>query len=172
MILKAFREKSIQKYTNGLLNSKTVAVRDNKLESVGVIVDGSEFSNVEAFKTYFNDLGVPLSNIKIIIFAGGNKKTDKLSDNYFSKKDFGWNGCVKRVELQLFIDTPFDALICFYKNEALELKLATAASKANFKIGLSKVDDRLYDFILDVNTDQFEVFKSELKKYLIILNKI
>ncbi|MCK0125540.1 hypothetical protein MWU76_14200 [Gelidibacter sp. F2691] len=172
MILKAFREKSNQKYINKLLNSKTVAISDKKLESVGVIVDGSGFSDVEAFKTYFNDLGVQLPKIKIIIFAEDDKKTDKLWGNYFSKKDFGWNGGIKHAELQSFLDTPFDGLICFYKNNALELKMATAASQANFKIGLSEVDDRLFDFILDVNTDQFQVFKAELQKYLTILNKI
>ena len=60
----------------------------------------------------------------------------------------------------------------FYKGQALELKMVTAASKANFKIGLSGVDDRLHDFILDVTTKDFSVFKTELKKYLTILKKV
>lgn len=172
MILKAFRTKSIQKYTNRLLNSKNVAISDKKLESVGVILDAREFSDAEAFKNYFNELGVQLPKIKIIIFVEDEKKTEKLWGNYFSKKDFGWNGGIKHAELQSFLDTKFDALISFYNNDALELKLTTAVSKANFKIGLSNVDDRLYDFILDVTTHQFDLFKTELQKYLTILNKI
>ncbi|WP_299392563.1 hypothetical protein [uncultured Gelidibacter sp.] len=172
MILKAFREKSIQKITNRLLSSKNVAISNKKLESVGVILDAREFSDAEGFKKFFNELGVKLPKITIIIFVEDEKKADKLWGNYFSKKDFGWNGTVKHVELQAFLDTEFDALVSFYKNDALELKMASALSKANFKIGLSDVDDRLYDFILDVQTDQFAVFKTELQKYLTILNKI
>ena len=172
MILKAFREKSNQKFIKKLLSSITAAVSSKKIESVGVIIDSSDFSDAEAFKVYFNELGVQLPRIKIIVFVEDEKKTERLWGNYFSKNDFGWRGSVKHVELQTFIDTEFDALVSFYKSEALELKMVTAASKANFKIGLSGVDDRLFDFILDVSTKDFGVFKTELKKYLTILKKI
>lgn len=172
MILKAFKEKSNQKFVRRLLNSKVSAVNTKKLESVGVIIDAAQFSEGDAFKDFIHDLGVPLPKIKIIVFVEDEKKAERLWGNYFSKKDFGWAGKIKHVELQTFLDTEFDALIGYYKNPSLELKLVTAASKANFKIGLSNVDDRLFDFILDVDLMEFEVFKIELKKYLNILNKI
>lgn len=172
MILKAFREKSNQKFVNKLLNSKNIGISNKKIDSVGVIVDANEFSDVEAFKAYFNELGVQMHKIKIIVFVAEEKKTERLWGNYFSKNDFGWRGSIKHVELQSFVDTEFDALVNFYKNDALELKMVTAASKANFKIGLSGIDDRLFDFILDVDTKDFSVFKTELKKYLSILKKI
>ena len=172
MILKAFREKSNQKYINKLLNSKSVAVSNKRIESVGVIIDSGEFSDVETLKHFFNELGIQLPKIKIIVFVEEEKKTERLWGNYFSKRDFGWRGSIKHVELQTFLNTEFDALVSFYKGNTLELKMATAASKANFKIGLSGVDDRLFDFILDVSTEDFDVFKAELKKYLTILNKL
>lgn len=172
MILKAFKEKSNQKFVNRLLRSKNVGVSDKKIESVGVIIDANEFSDVEAFKAFFSELGVQLPRVKVIVFVEDEKKTERLWGNYFSKNDFGWRGNIKHVELQTFLDTEFDALVSFYKSEALELKIVAAASKANFKIGLSGVDDRLYDFILDVSTNDFDLFKTELKKYLTILKKI
>lgn len=172
MILKAFREKSNQKFIDKLLDSRNVAISTKKIESVGVIIDANEFSDAESFKIFFNELGVQLPKIQIIVFVADEKKTDRLWDNYFSKNDFGWNGSIKHDELQTFLDTEFDALVSFYKGDALELKMLTAASKANFKIGLSNVDDRLFDFILDVGTQDLSVFKTELKKYLTILKKI
>ena len=172
MILKAFRDKSNQKFINRLLSSKNVANSNGKIESVGVIIDASQFSDLEAFKIFFNELGVQLPKIQIIVFVADEKKTERLWGNHFSKNDFGWNGSIKQVEIQTFIDTEFDALVAFYKGDDLELKLVTAASKSNFKIGLSDVDDRLFDFILDVITKDFEMFKTELKKYLTILKKI
>ena len=172
MIFKAFREKSIQKKINELLITKSDAVSTKKIESVGVIIDVSEFSDGEAFKIFFKELGVQMLNVKIIVFAEKLNESEILWSNYFSKKDFGWNGRIKHVELQSFLNTEFDALVSFYKGQALELKMVTAASKANFKIGLSGVDDRLHDFILDVTTKDFSVFKTELKKYLTILKKV
>ena len=65
-----------------------------------------------------------------------------------------------------------DVLISFYKQESLELNLITALSKANFKVGLARNDERLYDLIMDLKPKEIETFKKEFKKYLNILNKI
>lgn len=172
MILKAFKEKSNQKFINKLLSTKSSAINSKKIESIGVIIDSNEFSDVEALKAYFNRLGIQLHKIKIIVFVEDEKKTERLWGNYFSKNDFGWRGTIKHAELKAFVDTEFDALLSFYKGDTLELKMVSAASKANFKIGLSGVDDRLFDFIFDIGTKEFDVFKTELKKYLTILKKI
>ena len=110
---------------------------------------------------------------KIIAFVDDEKKnTDTLWVSYSTPKDFGWNGKIKNVDLQSFVEKDFDALICFYKQNTIELDLITATSNANFKIGISNKDNRLYDFIIDVNPKNFDVFKTELKKYLAVLNKI
>ena len=45
MILKVFKEKSNQKYINKLLNARQVAVSNNKMNTVGVILNLSEFSD-------------------------------------------------------------------------------------------------------------------------------
>ena len=90
----------------------------------------------------------------------------------FSKKQIGWKGKIKSNELETFINTNFDALISYYKQDNLELNLVTARSKANFKIGISHNDERLSDLILDVKPNDFNIFKKELVKYLTILNKI
>ena len=172
MIFKAFREKSNQKYINKILSAKSVIISNKKIESVGVIIEENEFSDLETLTIYFHELGIQLSKIKIIAFSEDKKKKETLPENYFSKNDFGWRGSIKNVELQSFLNTQFDALVSFYKSDAVELRMMSAASKANFKIGLSGIDDRLFDFILDVGTKDFNVFKSELKKYLTLLKKI
>lgn len=172
MIFKAFKEKSNQKHVNKLLNSRCIAVSQTKIQSIGVILSLNEFGDLDAFRNLFSELDVLPPKTKIITFVEDNKITDKLWDTYFSPKDFGWNGAIKNIELQNFIDSKFDALISFYRKNTLELNLLTAASKANFKIGISNSDPRLYDLILDVETRNFELFKKELKKYLTVLNKL
>ena len=172
MIFKGFKEKSNQKYINKSLNSRTIAVSQKKIESVGVILNLAEFGDLESFRTLFKELDVLSPNTKILTFVEDNKITDKLWDTYFSPKDFGWNGTVKNADLQSFITTEFDALICFYKQEVLEMNMIAALSKANFKIGISNLDPRLYDLIVEVEPKDFNLFKSELQKYLTVLNKL
>jgi len=172
MILKAFKTNSNQKYINKLLSTRQVAVSNKVMSSVGVILNMAEFSDFEAFRTFFKSLGLQPARIKIIAFVEDVKSANPLWDTYFNPKDFGWKGKINNIELQTFIDTDFDVLVSFYKEDCLELNLITAASKANFKVGLSAVDNRLYDLMVDVSTKELEVFKSELTKYLNVLNKI
>ncbi len=172
MIFKAFKEKSNQKHINRLLNSRNVKFNNKKIESVGVVLNLKEFSDFESIRAFCKDLGVLPPRTKIITFVEDNKITDKLWDTYFSPKDFGWNGAIKNIDLQTFVDTEFDALICFYREHSIEQDLITAASKANFKIGISNENLKLYDFVIDVNSSQFQLFKIELKKYLTVLNKL
>lgn len=172
MILKAFKANSNQKYINKLLNARQVAVSNLKMNSVGVILNMNEFSDFDAFRTYFKTLGISPAKTKIIAFVDDIKEANPLWDTYFNPKDFGWKGKIKNIDLQSFIDTKFDVLISYYTNESLELKLITAASKANFKVGLTQNDRRVYDLMIDVKTKDIQLFKTELKKYLTVLNKL
>ena len=172
MILKVFKEKSNQKYINKLLNARRVAVSDAKMKTVGVILNISEFSDFEAFRTFFKELEVQQARTKIIAFVEDPKDSNVLWDTYFSPKDFGWKGKINNIDLQTFVDTKYDVLISYYRANHLELNLITALSKANFKVGLSDADQRLYDLMIDLETKAFPVFKKELKKYLTVLKKI
>lgn len=172
MILKVFKEKSNQKYINKLLNARRVAVRNTKMKTIGVILNTSEFSDFEAFRSFFKSLGIQEANTKIIAFVEDPKDSNVLWDTYFNPKDFGWKGKINNIDLQTFIDGEFDVLISFYRTSHLELNLITALSKANFKVGLSNEDERLYDLMINVEPKQFSVFKDELKKYLTVLNKL
>lgn len=172
MILKAFKANSNQKYINKLLNARQVAVSNLKMNSVGVILNMNEFSDFDAFRNYFKDLGILPSKTKIIAFVDDAKDANPLWDTYFNPKDFGWKGKINSIDLQSFIDTKFDVLISYYTEESLELKLITAASKANFKVGLIQNDKRVFDLMINVKTNQIDLFISELTKYLHVLNKI
>ncbi len=172
MILKRFKEKSNQKYINSILNSRKPNVDACKIELVGVIINFDEFNNYEIFRNFFKSIGILENKVKFITFITDDKLTPNSWDAYFNPKNFGWNGKINGVELQEFVGLEFDALISYYKEDNLELNLVTALSKANFKIGISSKDQRLNDFIINVNPNQTEIFKEELIKYLKVLNKI
>jgi hypothetical protein len=172
MILKGFKEKSNKKYLNKLLSERHVNVTDNKVESLGIILNIDEVDDFEWFRSLAEYLKVHPNKLKIITFSV-NKKEDLNSwDLCFNPKDFGWKGNIKNVELQSFLDTKFDVLVSYYEKEVLELKLITARSKAKFKVGILQTDERLNDLIIKTSLKQFGIFKEEIFKYLNILNKI
>nr|WP_321230419.1 hypothetical protein [uncultured Psychroserpens sp.] len=172
MILKVFKEKSNQKYINKLLNARQVAVSNTKMNTVGVILNSKEFSDFEAIKSFFKTIGIQERKIKIITFVEDPKDSNDLWGSYFNPKNFGWKGKINHSGLQEFIDTEFDLLISFYESNCLELNQVVAMSKANFKVGLTNEDQRLYDLMIHVKLSDFKTLTKELKKYLTVLNKL
>ncbi len=172
MFLQRFKKKSIQNHINKILNSRNISVNDNKIESVGVILNLDEFNEQEDLRRFLKSIGIMENKIKFITFVTDKKLVPTPWDSYFNPKDFGWNGKIKSIELQEFINTKFDALISYYKADNLELNTVTTLSMANFKIGISGNDQRLNDFIIDVKPNQINIFKQEILKYLKVLNKI
>jgi len=172
MIFKVFKEKSNQKYINRLLNTHAKCNKHSKVTSVGVVLNVEEHTDLEHFKHFFKELNLQEARTKIVSFANDPKTSNELWGAFFNAKHIGWKGKILHSELQRFVETEFDLLICFHASYHLELDLIAASSKANFKVGISSRDPRLFDLIIDVDTTQFSLFKQELKKYLTVLNKL
>ncbi|NNE31365.1 MAG: hypothetical protein HKN40_03245 [Winogradskyella sp.] len=172
MILKAFKEKSNQKYVNKLLSTPKGAVNNNKIKTIAVLLNIEEFDDFDAFRSYFKTLELNSPKHKIIAYTSDNNHENSKWETVICPKDFGWNGKINNIDLQAFIDEDYDVLISYHKTDNLHLNLITALSNANLKVGLSRTDERLYDLIIDLNPMEIELFKKEFKKYLNILNKI
>lgn len=172
MFLKAFKEKSNRKYVNKLLDIPKVAVNNNKVKTIAVLLNANEYDDFESFRQYFKKLNLTSPKHKVVAFVKDDKYESSQWETYFSPKDFGWKGKLNNIDLQSFVDEDYDVLISYYKQESLELNLITALSKANFKVGLARNDERLYDLIIDIKPKEIETFKKEFKKYLNILNKL
>lgn len=171
-ILKGFKQKSNEKYLDSIINSRELNVNNNKIKSLGIIFCIDELEDFELFRNLAEAIKVRPNKLKIIAYTESIKDAPNFWDTYYHSEDFGWNGKIKNVELQSFLDTKFDALVSYYEKDILELKLLTAMSKAKFKIGILKTDQRLNDFIIKTKLKEFYLFKRELVRYLNILKKI
>ena len=172
MIFKAFKQKSNKKYLNKLLSNRHVNVNDSKLECLGIIINLDEEVDFERFKQFASYLNVHPNKLKIIAFSKSVQENLNTWDACYTPKDFGWKGSILNVELESFLNTKFDVLISYYTEEVLELKLLTTLSQSKLKIGILQTDERLNDLIIKTNIKEFDVFKTEVFKYLTILNKI
>jgi hypothetical protein len=172
MFLKVFKEKSNQKYVNKLLSMRRSGVNPNKVRTIAVLLNASEYIDFESFRAYFKQLGLNSPKHKIVAFTLDDKMQSSKWESYFSPKDFGWKGKIHHSDLDSFVKEDYDVLISYYKEDILYLNLITAMSNANLKVGLSTKDERLFDLIIDVEPKDMKTFKSEFKKYLTILNKL
>ncbi|GAA4269608.1 DUF6913 domain-containing protein [Hyunsoonleella aestuarii] len=172
MILKGFKEKSNKKYLNKILLNRYVYVDNSKIKSLGVILNIDEVDDFERFRSLAAYINVRPNRLKVIAYSPTKSEKPNFWEVCFNPKDIGCRGAIKNIELQSFLDTPYDALISYYTSEELELKLLTGLSKAKFKIGILQTDSRLNDLIIKTKVNEFNVFKKELFKYLTILNKI
>ncbi|MBJ6369015.1 DUF6913 domain-containing protein [Snuella sedimenti] len=172
MVFKGFKKRSNKRYLNKLISQRSVNVGDTKVKSLGVILCFDEVDDIELFRGLAAHLRIRPNKLKVIAFSSNGKEKANAWDLCFNPNDFGWNGTIKNVELKSFLDTEFDVLISYYTEELLELKLLTALSKSQFKVGILQTDKRLNDLIIKTDITEFNVFKEELYKYLTILNKI
>ena len=172
MFFRAFKENSNKKYLNKMLSNREVSIDSSEVKSLGVVLNLAESKDFNAFKSLAEKLKIHPNKLKVVGFS--REKSGQLNawDLCFVPDDFGWNGAIKSIELQSFLDKTFDMLISYYTTEDLELKLITAVSKAKLKVGILQNDERLNDLIIKTDIKEFDVFKNEVFKYITILNKI
>ena len=167
-IKKIFLKKILKK---SLHNVKPCSLT-TPIQTVGLLVDESYFSDKEALIKELVAGGIQKDNIKTIVFKDKIKKNEFFSHATFSNKDVSWKGNIEKVFVSEFINTPFDMLISYYDIEKAPLLLVTNHAKALFKVGFSAVDKRLNHLMIDTNAENHKVFVHELIKYLKILSKI
>ncbi|WP_298778583.1 hypothetical protein [uncultured Polaribacter sp.] len=162
LIKKQFRKTLIEKENNRVVCHK-------EIKSVGILTTEEISKNLNVKDKVEEILG--LKNAKIYSYKPQIKK-EEVSFVNFSEIDFKWNGQVAQPNFKSFIDEPFDLLIGFFNKENLYLENAVLQSNAKFKVGLSKVNQQLFDIEFDVSVSNIEKFLQELKKYLLILKKL
>lgn len=157
--------------TKRLLKQKDQLVK-KKITSVGLLVDESYFSNTEALVDRIVLQGIDKEQIKTLVYKDRIKSKEVLNPPFLSLSDISFTGEINKKEVIDFLETPFDLLINYYDVNKYAMVLLSVQSKANFKVGFDTVDKRVNHFILKMLVDQYELFTSELFKYLKILNKI
>ena len=159
---KQFRKILLEKENNRVVSQK-------EIKTVGILTT-DEISNWVDIKEEVEKL-LNLRNAKIYSFRP-HKKNREVSYKHFSEIDFSWNGNISQSNFKNFIDEPFDLLIGYFSKKNWYLENAVLRSNATFKVGISKVNQQLYDIEIaevPIKTDKFLL---ELKKYLKILKKL
>ncbi|QYJ68058.1 DUF6913 domain-containing protein [Flavobacterium litorale] len=160
--LKKTIKKSLAKY-------QPIAMPDTVV-TVGVLTDEQHYGNTSTIVKAIVKQGIAEKNIEVLSYRENISSKEVVKDCY-SLADINANGRFKTEAVNAFVYRRFDMLISYYDTEDLPLVLATLKSKAKFKVGFSAVDTRLNDFTINTPTKKYELFVSELFKYIKILNR-
>ena len=154
-----------KKLKNSLHNVKS-NILSVGIQTVGLLIDSSDFLQKEALIKELVANGIPEENIKVIIYKDRFKLNEVNSQLGFSDKNLNWKGEITNPNVNEFINEKFDLLISFYDVEKAILMLVTHNSKATFKIGFSSIDKRLNHLMIDSNVQNYKIFTAELFRYL------
>lgn len=159
-----------KKFKNSLAESIKKRITSQKeILSVGILTT-EEISTKVNLQEEVEDI-LNIKNSKIYSFKEYNK-LDEISYNHFSEKDLNWRGKFTESSFQNFLEQPFDLLISFYNVNNIYLETATLQSKATFKVGFTNVNSSLFEIEISEKISNVKAFCLELKKYLIVLNKL
>lgn len=170
MFFKGLKEKSILKAISKHNNSRQLLDGNSKFKTIGFLINSDEVSITDkelvAVCKVFN-----ANNLGVLYYTKIRKKTN-IELGLISPKNIGWSAVLKLPKLKKFCQTEFDVLITLTQTDSIYLNAINAFSKARFKVSTTCSDDYLNDLIVRTTPFEVNVFTSELKKYLTILNKL
>ena len=168
-----FKVKSGLKYLKEEMEKPSLPLaREKGITSIGCIVDVDHFANAEAFYELIEEFSLRPNAIKIIGYKREYDKNSPYVIQMFSDRDLGWKGQIENGYVLEFLGREYDMLINYYDEDNLMMKLLSVKTPARLKVGLGSQDSKVNDLILNTPLKDFKLFKSELKKYLKVLNEI
>jgi len=168
-----FKVKSSLKYLKeDMENPPFTEKRDKGIVNVGCIVDLDHFVDGEKFYELIDDFSLKPNGIKIIGYKRDFEKGSPYAIQIFSDKDLGWRGEIENGYALEFMGREYDLLVNYYEEDNLLMKLLSVRTPARIKVGFGTLNPKINDLILHASMKDFTLFKSELKKYLTVLNEI
>jgi len=173
MIFTGFKRKTNQIFFNKKLielqNQGDVSCNKN-IESVLVVLDNPENQD-KIIKDLSKKLNRAKNCFEVVIFQP-KKDKNNLIENAFYPTCFGWYGKIKSIFFKDILTKKYDLLINYNKVDNIYVNLLLLQCKADFKVGFANLNKALYQLVIDCETDDYELFNEEIKKYLTILNKL
>ena len=99
--------------TKRLLKEKNQLVQQ-KITTVGLLVDETYFSNTAALVEQLISQGIEKDKITVLIYKDKIKSKELIASPFLSLKNISFAGEIDKTEVLNFLDTPFDLLINYY----------------------------------------------------------
>lgn len=166
------KRRSLRKLTERNLASRDLSRVNAKMKTLGFLVDERIYQEFDVLEDFAIDLNLIPKDVKVFSFIEVKRKMPSLRHNQVQCKDFNWKGEMHNQNASEFLERDFDVLVGLYEGKHEFLDALVSESKAKFKVGFAGADERLFDLLIGVKPTEIDAFRSELKKYLVILGKL
>lgn len=170
MLLNIIKYKSLRRAIRSMTERLSVENIGSEIETVGVILDQKDFSDIGLFVNELKKRGIQKEAVSFLIF-NHDKSTNLSEEISFKSSDFSSSGELRNEKVKEFLDKPFDMLINYYDTEAIILVWASAHSKATLKVGFSSVKTPINHFSIELATNKYKEYIDELFKYIKLLKQ-
>lgn len=148
-----------------LLSRRPKAVKN--LQKVGVIIDADLLQNIK-LKTIKKAFQSFSGSVTFIILS----ETEIEGEQFFKRKDLAWKASFKpETAANKFQQQEFDLLINYFQEVKPALLVLSGSTSAKLKAGFSIEEKQMNDLEINVKPEEVDIFTSELKKYLSIINQ-
>lgn len=166
MFLNYIKEFFVKKSLKNNLSNDNNKVFAGNVQTIGLLIDESNFEDSESLIKELTLHGIALENIKVVAYEAKFKEKAIYLRPTFGKKHINWRGEIAEDFLNEFTKLEFDLLLSYYDVENVFLMMITKKSKAKFKVGFSNVDNRLNRLMINTELQNYKLFVSELFRYL------
>ncbi len=171
-MLKKIKHKKLKIIIENTVAKRDISQRNNKVKSFGFLIDETLQISDDELYDFSKEFNLQHKDIKIFKYIQLKKKVPTLQDNQVSNKDFSWRGVLTNASAKQFLEIDFDLLVALHTQDNVYIDFMVSKSKAAFKVGLANANHSLYDLILQLKPTDLKTLKTELKKYLTVLNKL
>ena len=151
---------------------KSLSGEEKNSRQIGVILDRDDETLRDKFLQLQKDLGLRDANFQVVVCKDEGQRADIFQGLVFTRKDLGWNGKIRNGEIMSFAQQEMDVLVSYTETDnklaALLVSVANAGLKVGRAEGLSSAG--LFNMVISTGFEEADIFITELKKYLNILN--
>ena len=156
-----------------LVNDRILETDDiRNIAAVACIVNIDEFEDTAALYDFAGDLNISEHQFNIIAYTRTPKKYEDGKIPLFSLEDFNWKLQIREGNVKTFLSKEYDVLINYFTKEKTSLLYLSTLTQSKIRFGFKALDHHYNDVIFKVNTNNADLFRSEMLKYLKVMNKI
>lgn len=150
----------------------SLSAQEGAVKKVCVILDETDDQLITKFKKLVKDLNLKEGNFKMLLCLSSMPKEKDFEGLVFRTSDLTWSGKIRNPEIEGLLKEQFDLLISFTRRDSRTAGFIAAALSADIKINHREETASGFDLTIATGYKESEVFITELKKYLKILNRI
>lgn len=171
MNFRFFKKYQIYQAIEKNLKKREILPFTGEFKTVGILLNLDQYDGKENLARLTESLGILSKDLKIICYTEKQSRLPVFEQNFFTPKDFSWNGTFNNPAIEEFLQREYDIFIGYFDSRNYYIDYVASQVRAALNIGFTDSDQRMFDFLFKMNLTDFSLFEKEFVKYIQIFRK-